>query len=103
MIAYRGAETRMMPAVAQVQGKTHRPRRHLRALFQSDADIIPDPPNGILRIRILGTASDAGDNAIACLLQKLNHNQTIFPGTSLPMVYELPGNTADPDLSGSRM
>ena len=102
MIAYR-AKTRMMPAVAQAQGKTHRPRRHLRALFQSDADIIPEPANGILRIRILGTASDAGDNAIAGLLQELNHTQTIFPGTSLRMVYELPGNTADPDLSGSKM
>ena len=102
MIAYR-AETRMMPAVALAQGKTHRPRRHLRALFQSDADIIPEPANGIQRIRILGTASDAGDNAIAGLLQELNHTQTIFPGTSLRMVYELPGNTADPDLSGSNI
>ena len=67
MIAYR-AETRMMPVVAQAQGKTQRPRRHLRAIFQSDADIIPEPSN-VLRIRILGTASDAGDNATAGLLQ----------------------------------
>ena len=43
MIAYR-AETSMMPAVAQAQGKTHRPRRHLRALFQSDADISSRSP-----------------------------------------------------------
>ena len=102
MIAYR-AETRMMPVVAQALGKVQRPRRHLRALFQFDADIIPEPDNGILRIRILGTASNAGDNAIAGLLQELNQTQTIFPGTNLRMVYELPGNTADPDLSGSNM
>ena len=102
MIAYR-AETRMMPVVAQAQGKTQRPRRHLRALFQSDADIITEPANGILRIRILGSASDAGDNAIAGLLQELNQTHTIFPGTGLRMVYELPGNAADPDLSGSKM
>ncbi len=100
MIAYR-AETRMMPVVAQAQGKTQRPRRHLRALFQSDADIIPEPSNAILRIRILGTASDAGDNATAGLLQELNLTRTIFPGTNLRMIYELPGNTADPDPSGS--
>ena len=97
MIAYR-AETRMMPVVAQALGKVQRPRRHLRALFQSDADIIPEPDNAILRVRILGTASDAGDNAIAGLLQELNQTQTIFPGTNLRMVCELPGNTADPDL-----
>ena len=89
MIAYR-AETRMMPAVAQAQGKNQRPRRHLRALLQAAADIIPEPDNGILRIRILGTASDAGDNAIAALLQELNQTNTIFPGTNLRMVYELP-------------
>ena len=88
----------MMPVVAQALGKVQRPRRHLRALFQSDADIIPEPDNAILRVRILGTASDAGDNAIAGLLQELNQTQTIFPGTNLRMVCELPGNTADPDL-----
>ena len=87
--------------VAQAQGKTQRPRRHLRAIFQSDADIIPEPSNGILRIRILGTVSDAGDNATAGLLQELNLTRTIFPGTNLRMIYELPGNTADPDPSGS--
>ena len=86
-IAYR-AETRMMPVVAQAQGKTQRPRRHLRALFQSDADIIPEPSNAILRIRILGGS-------------ELNLTRTIFPGTNLRMVYELPGNTADPEPSGS--
>ena len=89
IVAYR-AETRMMPAVAQAQGKSQRPRRHLRALLQAAADIFREPDNGILRIRILGTASDAGDNAIAALLQELDQTNTIFPGTSLRMVYELP-------------
>ena len=102
MIAYR-AETRMMPALAQAQGKKPRPRRHLRALFQADADIIPDPDRGILRPwRILGTASDASDNAIAGLLDELNQTRTVFPGTDLRMVYELPSNTAETDPSGSR-
>ena len=100
MIAYR-AETRMMPAVAQVQGKNQRPRKHLRALLQADADIIPEPDNGILRVRILGTASDAADNAIAALLEELNNTQTIFPGTSLRMLYELPQNGADTVPSGA--
>ena len=96
MIAYR-AETRMMSAVAQAQGKNQRPRRHLRALFQADADILPEPGNGILRVRILGTASNAGDNAIAGLLEELNQTRTVYPGTNLRMVYELPKK---PDRSG---
>ena len=101
MIAYR-AETRMMPAVAQAQGKNQRPRRHLRALLQAAADIIPEPDNGILRVRILGTASDAGDNVIAALLDELNQTRTVFPGTRLRMVYELPQNGADPVPSGAQ-
>ncbi len=93
MIACR-AETRMMPAVADAQGAKQRPRRTLAELFQSDADIVPDPENGILRVRILGTASDAGDAAVAGLLEELNQTCTIFPGTGLRMVCELPGNNA---------
>ena len=93
MIAYR-AETRMMAAVAAAQGRKQRPRRSLGALFRADADIIPEPDAGILRVRILGTASDAGDDAIRGLLDELNQTRTIFPGTGLRMVYELPANGA---------
>ena len=97
MIAYR-AETRVMPAVAEAQGRKQRARRPLAELFQSDADIIPEPDNAILRVRILGTASDA---AIAGLLDELNQTGTAFPGTSLRMVYELPSDGAQPRKTGS--
>ena len=100
MIAYR-AETRMMPAVADAQGSKTRPRRPLAELFRSDADIIPDPENGILRVRILGTASDAADAAIAGLLDELNRTRTAFPGTALRMVYELPSDGTGPGETGS--
>lgn len=100
MIAYR-AETRMMPAVADAQGRKQRARRPLAELFQADADIIPEPENGILRVRILGTASDAGDAAIAGLLDELNRTRTAFPGTGLRMIYELPADGAEPGETGS--
>ena len=100
MIAYR-AETRMMPAVAGAQGKKQRARRPLAELFQSDADIIPEPENGVLRVRILGTASDAGDAAVAGLLDELSRTRTVFPGTRLRLVYELPSDPAQPGKSGS--
>ena len=93
MIAYR-AETRMMAAVADRQGVKQRPRRTLGALFQAAADIIPDPAAKILRVRILGTASNAGDAALEQLLDELNQTGTVFPGTDLRLVYELPGNAA---------
>ena len=100
MIAYR-AETRMMAAVAAAQGQQPRPRPHLKALFQSDADILPEPEQGILRVRILGTASNASDAALAGLLAQLNQTRTCFPGTSLRLVYELPPNPSLNPASGS--
>ncbi len=91
MIAYR-AETRMMSAVVAAQGVKQRPRRPLAELFQSDADLIPDPEHGVLRVRILGTACNARDADLAGLLDELNRTRTIFPGTNLRMIYELPDN-----------
>ncbi len=66
----------MMAAVAAAQGQQPRPRPPLKALFQSDADILPGPEQGILRVRILGT--------------------------SLRLVYELPPNPSLNLASGSR-
>ena len=41
-------------------------------------------------MRVPGTASDAGVAAIAGLPDELNETRTVFPGTGLRMVYELP-------------
>ncbi len=70
-------------------------------MFQSDADIIPDPENGVLRVRILGTASNARDADIAGLLDELNRMRTVFPGTGLRMIYELPDNARKPGPEAS--
>jgi len=89
MIAYR-AETRMMPAVAAAQGAGTRPRRPLAELFRPEAGIVPDPEAGIPRVRIPGTASDAGDAAIAGLPDGPNATRTVFPGTGPRLVHGLP-------------
>ena len=91
MIAYR-AETRMMVPVITTQGKKPNARRLLRALLTSDANIIPLPANGILRIQLLGLGSDACDRMLAPLVEELNATRTIYPGTDLRLVYELAGH-----------
>ncbi len=75
MIAYR-AETRMMLPVMQAQGKKTHPRKLLRALMTADADILPDPANRVLRVRILGLGNDACDRQINALLAELNTTET---------------------------
>ena len=89
MTAYR-AETRMMPALAQMQGKKTNARKLLSAVMTSDADILPDPNNEILRVRLLGLGSDSCDRALEVLIDELNETNTIFPETNLRMVYEIP-------------
>ena len=68
------------------------PRRLLRALLTSDANIIPQPAQGILRIQLLGLGSDACDRMLAPLVEELNATRTIYPGTDLTLVYELAGD-----------
>ena len=76
MIAYR-AETRMMVPVITTQGKKPNARRLLRALLTSDANIIPVPAKGILRIQLLGLGSDACDRMLAPLVEELNATRTV--------------------------
>ena len=80
----------MTPAIADAQGREPRPRRPLRALFQADADLLPEPRRGLPQVRLLGLASPAADAALRGLLDELNQTRTTFPGTDLRMVYELP-------------
>ncbi len=92
MIAYR-AETRMMAPVIGAQGKKPNARRLLRALLTSDANLIPNPGAGILRIQFLGLGSDACDRMLAPLIEELNATATIYPGTELRLVYEMAANS----------
>ena len=92
MVAYR-TEIRMMLPVIQAQGKKLQSRKLLRSLMTADADILPDPDNGILRVHIPGLAYDACDCWIDELLSELNATETVFPGTGLRMVYEVDKGT----------
>ena len=91
MIAYR-AESRMMATVVAAQGRRPYTRQHLKTLFHSDIDIIPDHDRDILRVHILGTACNAADNAVAGPLKEFNKTRTRFPGIRFRLVYELPPN-----------
>ena len=58
MVAYR-AETRMMGAVIECQGKKPNARKLLQSLFACEADILPDAEEKILKVRFLGFGSDS--------------------------------------------
>ena len=92
MIAYR-AETRMMQPLITGPDKGRSARKLLRALLTSDADIIPEPENRILRVRFLGLGSDACERSLDPLIDELNQTRTKFPGTDLTLTYQMPRST----------
>ena len=96
MIAYR-AETRMASALDLADGKAPEARELLQALFQSPANIIPEPRNGILRVQVHGLGADALDRAVEPLLKELNSTRTKYPGTELTLQYEINGKLRKPE------
>ena len=51
----------------------------LKALFRSDATLLPDSAAGTLTVRLLHQASRGQDAALAALLKELNETATLFP------------------------
>jgi hypothetical protein len=90
MIAYR-AETAMANLLVDKNVDTSDARQLLQDLFVNDADILPEPENGLLRIRIHGASRPSADRSIAGLLEQLNITELCYPGTNLKLYYELVG------------
>ena len=91
MIAYR-AETAMVNLLVGKTVDSSDARRLLQDLFVNEADILPDPENNLLRVRIHSAARPAANRSITSLLEKLNTAELYYPGTNLKMYYQLAGS-----------
>ena len=85
MIASR-AETAVAVLLSPGVGGLSQARAFLRDLFLTEADIVPEPSIGVLRIRVHHAARPAADRATAVLLDHLN--ETVYPGTDMTMRFE---------------
>jgi hypothetical protein len=88
MVAYR-AETAIANTLKELMSRTDDARALLRAIYTTDADLMPDEQAGTLTVRLHNTASHAHDAAVAYLCEELNETETFFPGTDLKMIYQL--------------
>jgi len=88
MIAYR-AETAMANSLREHLARPDEARRLLRALYTSEADLLPDPDAGTLTVRLHHGANAASDQAIGKLCEELNATETVFPRTNLRLVLKL--------------
>jgi prepilin-type processing-associated H-X9-DG protein len=91
MVAYR-AETAMVQMAREVMQREDDARSLLRSLYGTEADLVPDEKAGTLTVRVHHQASRSADEIIRHLCKELNQTETMFPGTSLRLVYELVSN-----------
>ena len=89
MIAYR-AETSMASLLREHMARGGDDTRALlRQIFQTEADLTPDLAANTLTVRLHHLTQAAHDQAIEQLLADLNATQTVFPGTTLTLVFKL--------------
>lgn len=88
MIAYR-AETSMAYAVREKMNHTDEARSLVRAIYNTEADIIPEQTNKILTVRIHHMANRRENKILNYLCDELNATRTLFPGTELRLVYKM--------------
>jgi hypothetical protein len=88
MIAYR-AETAMAQILRQKMTRHDDARSLLRAIYSTEADIVPDAQAKTLTIRLHPLANASSDLAVRNLCAELNATETLFPGTELRLIYDL--------------
>jgi transposase len=93
MIAYR-AETAMAALLVGPTLDFAEARRLLQDLFVTEADILPDPENKLLHVRIHSASRPAANRSLDHLIARLNEAQVQYPGTDMCLVYELRGTEA---------
>ncbi len=98
MIAYR-AETAMAHTIQENMWRSDDARNLLRAIYANEVDLIPEPDNQTLRVRLHSLANRSSDLAAAHLCKELTETETIFPGTELRLVYELVSKPVRPGSS----
>ena len=88
LIAYR-AETALVGIVREKLARHDEGRVLIQDLCRSEADILPDSDNGILKVVIHAMATPRLNRVIEHLLENLNDAQFNYPGTHLRLVYTL--------------
>ncbi len=88
MIAYR-AESSLASLLREHLARDDDARALLRQVFQTEADLTPDPAANTLTVRLHHLTQAAHDEAIEKLCAEINATQTVFPGTNLTLVFKL--------------
>ena len=90
MIAFR-AETALVRALTPHYRRTEEEGRALiREMLLTSADLLPQPTDQRLVVRLHGLANPRSNEALARLCDTLNALNVCYPGTDLTLVYQAP-------------
>ena len=90
MVAYR-AETELATLVAPLLPyREDEARGFLRDVFSLSADLLPDPSEHTLRVRLHTMSTPRENRALHALCEILTERAACYPGTDLQMVFEPP-------------
>jgi len=90
MVAYR-AETALVRCLTSHYVKTEDDGRALiREMLLTSADIVPQPDEHRLLVRLHSLANPRSNEALAKLCETLNALEVRYPGTDLTLVYQAP-------------
>ena len=95
MIACR-AETALASILRESLARTDDARSLLCDLFRSEADLVPDLEQGVLRVHVHPMSNPRSNRAIAHLLKHLNAAEFPYPATNLRLVYSIAGEAETP-------
>ncbi len=91
MVAFR-AETALVHALTPHYGRTEDEGRALiREMLLTSADIVPQPTDHRVLVRLHALANPRSNEALARLCDTLNALEVRYPGTDLTLVYQAPG------------
>ena len=88
MVAYR-AETAMASLLREHLSRKMDARTLRPAIYNTEADLIPDHLGKTLTVRLHHLANRAESIAMKKLCENLNETESIFPGTEYRIIYEL--------------
>ncbi len=88
MIAYR-AETAMAGLLKGPTVDMAAARRLLQDLYVTEADILPEPEDNRLNVRVHNASRPAANALLIQLFDEINAAKICYPGTEMRLTYEL--------------
>src|SRR5258708_19799960 len=91
------AETALAQLAREKMHRLDDARSLIRQLFRTEVDLIPDPQNKTLTVRLHPLSAEVHDQVVRYLCEELTSAETVFSGADLRLIYpKLPPHPNSP-------